>query len=363
MFLRFQMAIMVWLIFCGGILTFSQTVDTVCTANLASGLLKANSDSLKNTLLTHLLDSLTKDADPEKYEDPVLSLGVDRPVSFYFSTPYKGIEEPPHPQFEMSPSFKIKITQKASLHLNYFGTYGFYAGKWESGPVVSRIQNPSIEFKYKVLGSNPRVKTGIKIALKGSIFAHESNGMHISRKSQADSLQTFFDSSGLKHFDSRAFSSMGWNYNLFQISAENIQFCDFSKIKYALMAEYRMYYDQNSYFHLWNPPYKNLEDEVFYDSKYSNAHFYYYDGFRVAPRISMKLCSFSTLTVYDRLRFGIPDPNGDWHFSNYLEWSVSLGGNAFKPRIFLSWEDGYGKDLATYPYKYSRLNVGIQGWH
>lgn len=279
----------------------------------------------------------------------------EKPTAFYYSVflaEAEGIHEPSHAQFDFSPRFRIRGDNGAfkgwNLTATYYGIYGFYLGSWDSGPVISRVQNP-----YIYVGNHADLGDwfGRRAALTSKIFlyGHESNGMYLTKPAHFDSIDALYRRLDIDH-DSRSFASMGWNYYGGQVRL----LLKGGKLDWMAYGEYRMYVPQDA-IGPWNA-YGDLEDTIFYDGGKPSERIWHYDGFRLSGKVSWKVDRLLTVNLYDQIRTGLPSRG--LHLSNYVELSVKLD----QPQLFVGFDWGYGRDLATYPFKYKRVNFGIQGW-
>ena len=282
----------------------------------------------------------------------ILKFGTESPTKFYQSiylADSGSIKEPSHLEFFLSPVFKIKIPKtNATVGFVYNGWYGFYLGSSNSAPLFSRRQNPYvyIEFFPKFDRFNG-AKGSPGLSIKQTLYAHESNGMYLNNYSDFQKNERHFDSLGVK-IDSKSLVSMGWNY----WSTQARFFMKKGKFEFSFNPEIRIFVPQE--FEKIFKVSAELEDSVFYDPVHRNVSIRDYDGLRMELKSEYFVRSYLVGKVILGARRGLATD------SSKMSLFGEMGIRFDDWGVFLGYHQGYGKDLATYPYWYKRINMGIE---
>jgi hypothetical protein len=273
-------------------------------------------------------------------------VGMNRPTTMaFYQTNIDG--DYPRTRFSISPKIELMSPDgpfRYGAFFAYTGTYDFYTPYLESGPVISRLQNPELTavaaMRVRYLWySEARVKAGI---------AHESNGMFLTRKSQMDSVGTVFPH-GYNVVD---FVSMGWNVYQLQGSFRTYPRNPAVPSLIAYVT-FKYFINQDG---LW-PGNGRLEDSIFWDSAAAGARIRQFDGLQYILGVEWENASvFSTIynpTLLFFMRHGTEQRN----FSTSAKFSTDLF-NRFP--IFVALENGYGPDISSYNRSYRAIAAGLQ---
>jgi hypothetical protein len=147
------------------------------------------------------------------------------------------------------------------FRINYRGGYDFNSS-YASGPIVSRLQNPSVFFEFDC-NSNASWMAG---------WAHQSNGQFLTSDSDAIAFAKFNKDDQYPQSEAQDFASMGWDYYWTRYTR------DFTA--YSFSAEYKYHVRQMSEFSLSHPfigSRKRIEDTSFFDQK-EHLNIYDVDG-------------------------------------------------------------------------------------
>jgi hypothetical protein len=132
------------------------------------------------------------------------------------------------------------------LRVNYQGGYDFNTA-YHSGPIVSRLQNPSIF----VEADWPSNKFGILLG-----YAHESNGQYLSSDSDAIWFENIGAGKNDPNSEPQDFASMGWDY----LFIKGVK--DYPWLSVSL--EYRHHLQQGTIVK-WGAKRSRIEDTSFFD--------------------------------------------------------------------------------------------------
>lgn len=273
-------------------------------------------------------------------------IGMNRPstVAFY-KTNISG--DYPRTRFTISPKIELVSAEARYVYGAFFaytGTYDFYTPYLESGPVISRLQNPEIT-TFAALRLRSLWYTEAR--LKGGI-AHESNGMFLTRKSQMDSVANVYPH-GYNVVD---FASMGWNYYHVQGSFRTYPR---NPVIPSLIAyvTFKYFINQDGIL----PGNGALEDSIFWDSSAAGARIRHFDGLQYIVGLEWEnaglLSTFYNPTLLLFLRHGTEKFN----VSASVKFSTDLF-NRFP--VFAAVESGYGPDISSYNRPYRAFAAGLQ---
>jgi hypothetical protein len=199
------------------------------------------------------------------------------------------------------------------LRGNYQGAYDFNMLQ-SSGPIISRLQNPSLFLQVDWLKHDLGLMAG---------WAHESNGQHLNSDSGARMFEQISgDAKG--PLSAQDFASMGWDYWWFRLEKAH------SWGGYSL--EYRHHVRQLSGFRR-----SGIEDTSFFDDE-RHPRIMDVDGIRLSvsytklPWNNGKLSLYATLPeVWNHLSFGeyidvtkYPMSIEHIHENRYIPWFVSF---------------------------------------
>ena len=238
------------------------------------------------------------------------------------------------PNYTFYPFKENKVWGESGISVGYIGIYDFYFGTRNSGPVVSRKQNPLI-----YLFTEHAVRNVIVKAIIG--LGHESNGQFISSKQSHDFfIEAFVDSvhgadpdgenPRFYQYNIEDFASMGWNYLYTEWSVKrDAVFGTNALLSFNI---HMRWFFKHGTLDLGNG---DLEDNIFYDPVLDNK---------------------TTIRDYDGFRYTLDWRGNSRHFNiwqeNFLVYdpSFSLGlrlgylNSNFSPSI---WAKVYTKLLGT----------------
>ena len=309
----------------------------------------------------------------EKVRPDYTEIGLEEPTKIEYSSPeldrYPSHLNVPSYRFTLSPNYTFwpfredKKWSETGVSFVYIGIYDFYHGTRSSGPVVSRKQNPLIYFftQHKYQDHILKLKLG---------FGHESNGQFIDSKESHQYFQEAFNDSihggssddKLLYYQYNIddYVGIGWNYYLAEFSVKRDKpFNTNAHFTFKLLYKLFVGYDT------FDPTTDELEDDIFYDPELSNK---------------------TSIKGYDGFIYSIDWQGNSRHFNfmgdNYLIYdpSFTIGlkhgyfGYDFKPTIwikgymklfgslptFYQYDNGYGRDLSSYPFRYRSHSFGIE---
>lgn len=268
------------------------------------------------------------------------------------------------PNYTFYPFRESKKWGESGISAGYIGIYDFYFGTRNSGPVVSRKQNPLLYIftEQAVRSFKAKVILGL---------GHESNGQFISSKRSHDFfIEAFADSvhgtdperenPRFYQYNIEDFASMGWNY----------LYTDWEIRKNAILgthAELSFNIHMRWFFKhgTLDPGNGDLEDDIFYDRELTGkTSIRDYDGFRYTIDWHGNSRHFNVwqenFLVYDP-SFSIGFRHGyltsDFSPSIWVKGYMKFLGSL---PIFYRYDSGYGRDLSNYPYRFSSHAIGVE---
>lgn len=217
----------------------------------------------------------------------------------------------------------------------YTGTYDFFVETSNSGrkssPVVSRLQNPGLFYKWKFNKDN---SNALKAASVG--WFHESNGQQISDP------DIFKNTAYASDYVSR-----GWDYLGVDLKFKNKLFDSINDI--------HTYYLRLKYFcDCQALGAADREDDVSIFGITDNVKIEDYDGFRFLIRNEISKSFNYALSV----RTGTRNADAFSNLSYQAELTFDVGGWP----ISLMYFDGYGKNISTYHMKSKYWGIGLKMW-
>ncbi|MGH1365982.1 MAG: hypothetical protein ACRBF0_20655 [Calditrichia bacterium] len=268
------------------------------------------------------------------------------------------------PNYTFYPLKESKVWGESGISVGYIGIYDFYFGTRNSGPVVSRNQNPLLYLFTEHAIKNLKVK-----AILG--LGHESNGQFISTKNSYDVFEEAFadsvhgtDPSGenprFYQYNIEDWASMGWNYFYTEwIVKKNSILGTNALLSFNL--HLRWFFKHGTL----DPSNQDLEDNIFYDRELDGkTSIRDYDGFRytIDWRGDSRHFNFwkENYLVYDpsftigfRHGYLTSDLSPTIWAKVYLKLLGSLP-------MFYRYDSGYGRDLSNYPYRFSSHAIGVE---
>lgn len=229
---------------------------------------------------------------------------------------------------------------KLSMKFAYHGAYDFDYPE-DSGPIISRLQNPLAYFELRQYASRKTVW----MAAIG--MAHESNGMYLDSTVKAEKFSVIQPT-----YDPQDYASMGWNYLLGRFFyTYNVESGDWLK-SIVLGAELRWYFEQHFKGQL-------LEDTSFFTLQRPRHGFRDIDGTRMS-------CFINTEWRYLKVTAGVELTMGAISYSNMNYRSFLFGVYPtiqcarFKIPLYITYDAGYRHSIARYG-EYSRtLMLGLR---
>ncbi len=269
------------------------------------------------------------------------------------------------PNFTFWPLKEHPLWGKSGITAAYVGIYDFYFGTKESGPVISRLQNPFLYlFVEFPLIKDYRHKHSLGVG-------HESNGQIINSKTSFDYFTEAYSDSihGLKDsgedlkysdYNLEDWVSMGWNYYFYNFKILKDSFFT-PEFTISLLTEMRWFFTHGTL----SPSSRKLEEDVFYDEKLSGkTSIRDYDGLRYRMVIEGDSRHFNFYKEYHLVydpRFEIAMRHGylGRSFHPTFEYTVGMKLLGSLP-IFYSFKHGYGRDMSNYPYGFYSHSIGVE---
>jgi hypothetical protein len=181
----------------------------------------------------------------------------------------------PHPSFLISPGITLAYTDEPhtlSMSLAYHGKFDFYFGSLESGPVISRLQNPELFLDYdsqlqpaRLLNSEAQPTPAMTRWQVRIGVGHESNGMFVETREQFDA----FGATLPPGYNAQDFASMSWNYAFTRIESE----FSLHRVRFVPQIILRLFTQHDG---LWTT--QGLEDSSLFYHAGPKPHIWDYDG-------------------------------------------------------------------------------------
>jgi len=216
------------------------------------------------------------------------------------------------------------LGEQSSLYFAYNGKYDFYFNSRHSSPIISRLQNPGLIYKYKLAASWHNL-TSIK-----SGYFHQSNGQTVDNIARFQATTNAID-----------YVSRGWDY----IPLE---------LKFSLPAKTYLYLNGRLFMR------KQLftiarEDQVFWEpNRRSQPKVSDYDGLRILLRKEFDFnhtgLQHIKLAAYWRTGYTAA------HISQKYELTV----RAYDFPLHAFYFNGFGREITTYHRKDSYIAIGIE---
>jgi hypothetical protein len=225
------------------------------------------------------------------------------------------------PTFQLNQGFTIYyFGSHQFLRFHYRGAYDFNTGT-ESGPVVSRLQNPMVFYEYDFRAAHIGILAG---------WAHESNGQILQDTGDASAYRVV--NSGKNGYDPQDYASMGWDY-WWAGFAHNL-----GRLRYT--AEYRFHVRQVSEWPIgdaFGGSVRGIEDTSFFDGA-RHRGIKAVDGLRAQATLMLVRhwsLYFSAAGVWPEIGYGAAE---DYELRKIpLSFQIGLGK---KLPVFLSYSRG-----------------------
>lgn len=321
----------------------------------------ADSTQPSEAVITPSREIQTRSASPRKPGFVTESGLISSPSTFSYVIPWGNnvVEDQPHPSFYVSPGVTFGYNFKSSAltgALVYYGAFDFYFGTLTSGPVFSRLQNPTAYVEYlDFLSGNTWRKWAIRFGA-----AHESNGMFIESREDFDRFSTAIPGD----FEAQNFASMGWNYWL----GEGFLEFKWGRVLLKPHVGLRLYTNQSG---LWE--FSPLEDSsLFYWKSQKEPHIWNFDGTVTSLTLEVPgdwgplnlwpihLLPWSQGWITAGAQLGGMQAGFD--LFDHVSYHLLLKGRwAQWPWIgFLKYEYSYTQPIAYYSIPSSKVSVGIE---
>lgn len=226
------------------------------------------------------------------------------------------------------------LGENSKVLFNYSGKYDFYTTTRHSSPVISRKQNPGLQYEYEF----PEPYLGLRSIKTG--YFHESNGQTIDTKAQYDISENAGD-----------YVSRGWDYIQLELKF------DLSAFDIAQFDQLYLYC-QGRYFLPKQMFRQDKEDEIFWDPiPFEQPGIEDYDGLRIIlSKIFMKHEDrpLSEIKLSAIFRTGYHSFN----ISQRYEGTLRL----YDLPLYIYYFEGYGTEIATYHQKGSSFGIGLEFW-
>jgi hypothetical protein len=235
----------------------------------------------------------------------------------------------------------------------YNGKYDFYAfesSRYESKPVISRLQNPglSVEWDFPAVSSQDSATHRLRLG----VF-HESNGQTLNNDDDDDGDRVL---DGKKDFEEVMNSRGSKGLSLGREAA----LAEVSRTWWYWKARYEYSSKKTENFSLgWHRAqldlryFFNKDDDIFWDPANRQAGIENFDGVRVMGEIVPGKIS-ENLLLRAELQTGIGEPFKRVGGRVSIGWG--LGGGAFFSAYYFN---GYGKDPSTYHLRMKHAGIGL----
>ena len=252
------------------------------------------------------------------------------------------LEEEEHLEFYLSIQYPIWH----GLHFVYNGSFDFYVQneQYSSSPVLSRIQNPGINYNFPLIQSK-HLNHYLEIG-----WFHESNGQSLELAGAdqnqdgvddgVEIFQIYLNQRNLMYAINQV--SRGWDYASFRYRLSD-QAPALTKGYWALQADLRFLCDCQMVGAI------DKEDEIWWNDDV-DAQIQDYDGIR----LRYDYVPFNWMSLRAEFKTGINKilkNNGG---------KLSLNFKVGDSWVSLFAFDGYGKDPATYHLKTSYIGLGLE---
>ncbi|MBW8888634.1 MAG: hypothetical protein JF616_12835 [Fibrobacteres bacterium] len=279
--------------------------------------------------------------------------------SYDFVSDTKYFRSYSHPSFFVSPGIKLSLLGRKtalSFAMIYQGLYDFYFDSEQSGPVISRLQNPEFSVQLSRLASRKYLK-GYDYSVA---IAHESNGMFIESDSQYNAIKKSFP----EGYIVQDFASMGWNY-LSQAATFHFKFGSWKFDTFFLLKEYMNQTELR---------FSGLEDSSIFYSDGEKPHIWQYDGSQfelttIVPTdfFLLKYIHLPNLPwTYGSIGLGIQSGgvqcgNLEDMFANQSYHATFKGRWWHLPILgFVTVERGYAQPIAYYSLRTWKTRIGFE---
>ena len=254
------------------------------------------------------------------------------------------LKEEEHLEFYLSIEYPIY----QGLHFVYNGLFDFYVlnEQYKSSPVLSRIQNPGISYKF-----NSFVWQGFWHSFELGWF-HESNGQSLELANQDDDQNGIDDALDI-------FNTLAQQRNLIFAINEVSRGWDYFSLRYRLSSDLNLVQPQQGDWLLQTDlrllcdcqlaGLLDKEDEIWWDQQ-DNAEIAAYDGLR------LRYDYFFQPWLNTRVEFKTGLKNV---FKN-RGGKLAINAKAGDAWLSLFYFDGFGKEPASYHLKTSYVGFGIE---
>ena len=288
-------------------------------------------------------------------------LNDDNHIEFYLSLKYPLIE----PLFTKLKYADAKLTGTVvrpwmpdRLYFVYNGLYDFYfyeSSRYDSSPVLSRLQNPGLTFEYDLSTSEDKVRLG---------WFHESNGQTLEKES-TDNGDENINGSGIfqrrvdEHGEDYALASVsrGWDYASLRYGAsENgdvwsknggVTPVIHEKSWYQYHIEYRWFCDCQAIV-------GDKEDDIWWEPG-NRDEISDYDGLRFMAERGFKVGSLGLLG-----RIEYKSGLYSWDAMSNISWKATLITQWDNFSLMGFYFNGYGKEPSTYQLETQYVGLGIE---
>ena len=235
------------------------------------------------------------------------------------------------------------------LYFIYNGQFDFYAlgsDRYDSSPIISRIQNPGLTFEWDFADPREKLRIG---------YFHESNGQSLGPEDDDDDGEQLrelleFNRKRDRHGEDFALAqvSRGWDYLSFRYEKSKRDYlADFDPNWYQFHVEYRHFVDEQMFS-------EEREDDIWWEQG-NSADISDYDGLRLMGERAINL---GKTPLISRIQYkgGV----SSFDALGNASWRLSLGVKALNTRFTAFYFDGYGREPSTYHLRTRYWGVGLE---
>lgn len=285
------------------------------------------------------------------------TLEEDMHIEFYLSLQYPLIEEwfTELKHDEGSRINRMIPNRALFIYNGLFDFYVFEGERYESAPIISRLQNPGLALEWD-LKKNALNNTYRKIRIA---WFHESNGQTLDDEDGMGAAQFAVerDDRGEEYALSQV--SRGWDYLSLHFENASNKYIDgnddpYGKGWWRYQIELRQYCDCQGF-----GLHSGREDDIFWESVIDQPQIKDFDGFRLSGEMSLSDKLFDT-GKYVLARLDLKTGINGFDAVGNVSGRLSLGVAVENTRFTLFYHNGYGKDLSTYHIRTNYYGFGVE---
>lgn len=285
------------------------------------------------------------------------TLEEDMHIEFYLSLQYPLIEEwfTELKHDEGSRINRMIPNRALFIYNGLFDFYVFEGERYESAPIISRLQNPGLALEWD-LKKNALNNTYRKIRIA---WFHESNGQTLDDEDGMGAAQFAVerDDRGEEYALSQV--SRGWDYLSLHFENASNKYIDgnddpYGKGWWRYQIELRQYCDCQGF-----GLHSGREDDIFWETVIDQPQIKDFDGFRLSGEMSLSDKLFDT-GKYVLARLDLKTGINGFDAVGNISGRLSLGVAVENTRFTLFYHNGYGKDLSTYHIRTNYYGFGVE---